>query len=53
MYHGSVITQFPLPAPPQNPIALLTGRGRSSATAAPCQVAIDTTINQTFTRTGD
>jgi hypothetical protein len=53
MYHASQIAQFPLPTPPQNPIALLTGRGRSSATAAPCQVAIDTTINQTFTRTGD
>jgi hypothetical protein len=53
MYHGSEITQFPLPTPPQDPITQLTGRGRESATAAPCQAAIDTTINQTFTRTGD
>jgi serine/threonine-protein kinase len=53
MFHGSQITQLPLPAPPQNPITLLTGHGRASATAAPCQAALDTTIDQTFTRTGD
>lgn len=53
LYHGSQITQLPLPTPPQDPIAQLTGHGRASATAAPCQVAYEATINQTFTRTGD
>jgi hypothetical protein len=53
MYHGSQITQLPLPAPPQDPITQLTGNGRLSATQSPCQIALDTTINQTFTRTGD
>jgi serine/threonine protein kinase len=53
LYHGSEITQLPLPTPPQDPITQLTGRGRSSATAAPCQGAYEATINQTFTRIGD
>jgi serine/threonine-protein kinase len=53
MYHGSQITQLPLPTPPQDPIMVLTGHGRVSATQAPCQKGIDATINQTFTRTGD
>jgi serine/threonine-protein kinase len=53
LYHGSQITQLPLPAPPQDPITQLIGHGRASATAAPCQGAYEATINQTFTRIGD
>ena len=41
---------YPLPAPPQNPIALLTGRGRQDQTA-PCAATVE--FDDAFTRTGD
>ncbi|OBI51454.1 serine/threonine-protein kinase [Mycobacterium sp. E787] len=42
--------QYPLPQPPQDPIAKLTGRGHQEQTA-PCPLNAD--FDQTFTRTGD
>jgi len=48
--HFSVIAEFPLPQPAQNPIQLLSGHGHQAQTGA-CEV--DTTFDQTFTRTGD
>jgi serine/threonine-protein kinase len=42
--------QFELPQPPQNPIAVLSGRGRRDQ-AAPCALSID--FDETFMRTGD
>ena len=48
--HFSAIAQFPLPQPPQNPIQLLTGHGHQEQTGA---CAVNTSFDQTFTRTGD
>ncbi len=42
--------QYPLPRPPQDPIAKLAGRGHQEQTA-PCPLNAD--FDQTFTRTGD
>ncbi|WP_029114306.1 serine/threonine-protein kinase [Mycobacterium sp. URHB0044] len=42
--------QFPLPQPPQNPIAQLSGRGTWVQTGS---CAIDLQFDETFTRTGD
>lgn len=48
--HFSVIAQFALPQPPQNPIQLLIGHGHQEQTGA---CAVNTPFDQTFTRTGD
>jgi serine/threonine-protein kinase len=50
MSHLSASAQFPLPRPPQNPIAALTGHGTWVQTGS-CAVNIG--IDETFTRTGD
>jgi serine/threonine-protein kinase len=42
--------QFALPAPPQNPIAVLGGRGQQVQNA-PCAFTLD--FDETYTRTGD
>jgi serine/threonine-protein kinase len=41
---------YPLPQPPGDPIAKLTGRAHQEQTA-PC--ALNTDFDETFTRTGD
>lgn len=48
--HENLTAQFPLPAAPQDPIAVLTGRGHWSVSGS---CAADTDTDQTFTRTGD
>ncbi len=50
MSHLTATAQFPLPQPPQNPIQELTGRGTWVQTGT---CAVDLSINETFTRTGD
>ncbi|OBA82482.1 hypothetical protein A9W99_01950 [Mycobacterium sp. 1164966.3] len=42
--------EYPLPQPPQDPIARLTGHGHHEQ-SAPCAATAD--FNETFTRTGD
>jgi serine/threonine-protein kinase len=48
--HTSKSGQYPLPQPPQDPIALLTGHGRQVQTGS-CEVNVE--FDETFTRTGD
>lgn len=48
--HFSVIAEFPLPQPPQNPIERLTGHGRQEQTGL---CGVNAAFDQTFTRTGD
>ncbi|MHA7653805.1 serine/threonine-protein kinase [Mycobacterium sp. ML4] len=48
--HFSAIAEFPLPAPPQDPIQLLSGHGHQEQTGA---CSVNTSFDQTFTRTGD
>ncbi|OBJ48595.1 serine/threonine-protein kinase [Mycobacterium sp. 1423905.2] len=48
--HFSIIAQFPLPAPPDDPITSLIGHGHQEQTGA---CAVNTGFEQTFTRTGD
>jgi hypothetical protein len=48
--HSVINAEFPLPQPPQNPIAQLTGHGRIKQTGS---CALDSDFDQTFTRTGD
>ncbi len=48
--HFSVVAEFPLPEPAQDPIPLLSGRGHQEQTGA---CSVNTTFDQTFTRTGD
>jgi len=50
MSHLSATAQFPLPAPPQNPIPELTGHGTWVQTGS---CAVNLKIDETFTRTGD
>jgi serine/threonine protein kinase len=50
MSHLSASAQFPLPQPPQNPIQELTGHGTWVQTGS---CAVNLTIDETFTRTGD
>ena len=42
--------QYPLPQPPQNPVALLTGHGKHTQTP-PCAASAE--FDETFTRIGD
>lgn len=42
--------QYPLPQPPQDPIALLTGQGTQEQTGS-CEVSVG--FDESFTRTGD
>jgi len=44
------VRHYSLPAPPQNPITLLSGRGHQ-VQSEPC--ALDSDFDETFTRTGD
>jgi serine/threonine-protein kinase len=48
--HLKYTAQFPLPQPPQDPIALLIGNGRQEQTG---NCAASTAVTETFTRTGD
>jgi serine/threonine protein kinase len=48
--HAKVTAVYPLPAPPQDPITLLTGHGHMDQTGA-CPANVDTEIR--FVRTGD
>jgi hypothetical protein len=48
--HVSKSGQYPLPDPPQDPITLLSGRGRQVQTGS-CAVSVE--FDETFTRTGD
>jgi predicted Ser/Thr protein kinase len=48
--HVTETAQFPLPQPPQNPIATLTGHGHQVHTGS---CAINTDVDITFTRIGD
>jgi serine/threonine-protein kinase len=50
--HFTSTAQYPLPQPPQDPIALLTGHGRWKQTGTgSCEFSDD--FVETFTRTGD
>ena len=51
--HVKVNTQFPLPQPPQNPIALLTGQGFEDVQSANGTNCGSTNVTVKFTRTGD
>jgi serine/threonine-protein kinase len=44
-----ITTQFPPPAPPQDPITLLTGHGRQEVTGA----CTSSDFDEKFVRTGD
>ena len=48
--HVNVTAEYLLPAPPQDPIAVLTGHGRQEQTGA-CALSID--FDEKFERTGD
>jgi serine/threonine-protein kinase len=48
--HVTETAQFPLPQPPQNPIATITGHGHQQHTGS---CAINTDVDITFTRIGD
>jgi serine/threonine protein kinase len=48
--HTNLTAQYPLPQPPQDPIAVLTGHGHWNVTGS---CGTDTDTNETFTRTGD
>ncbi|WP_372516939.1 serine/threonine protein kinase [Mycobacterium szulgai] len=48
--HVKTTEQYSLPAPPQNPITLLSGQGHQ-VQSEPC--ALDSDFGETFTRTGD
>jgi serine/threonine-protein kinase len=50
MSHLTASGRFPLPQPPQNPIAELRGHGTWVQTGS---CAVNYTIDETFTRTGD
>jgi serine/threonine-protein kinase len=49
-YHETTTGQFPAPAPPQDPIALLTGRGHNEVNST-CVTSGD--FDEKFVRTGD
>jgi len=49
--HVKQTAQYPLPAPPQDPITLLTGHGQQVQSGG-CN-ALSTNFDETFTRTGD
>ena len=49
--HTRVTADFPLPAPPQDPITLLTGHGHAQATEGSCAGSWD--FDQKFVRIGD
>ena len=51
--HVKVNTQFPLPQPAQDPIALLTGHGFEDVRAANGTTCGSTDVNVKFARTGD
>jgi serine/threonine-protein kinase len=51
VYHAKYTHTLPLPQPPQDPIALLTGHGYVDA--APGTKCHSQAFDQTFTRTGD
>ncbi|OBH94169.1 hypothetical protein A5678_04705 [Mycobacterium sp. E2733] len=48
--HVTITAAYPLPAPAQDPITVLTGHGRLER-AAPCTTSVD--FNSKFVRTGD
>jgi predicted Ser/Thr protein kinase len=48
--HLKYTAEFPLPKPPQDPIALLIGNGHQEQTG---NCAANTAVTETFTRTGD
>jgi serine/threonine protein kinase len=48
--HVKITAQFPLPQPPQDPITLLTGVGRSDSTGTACS---GSDFDAKFVRTGD
>ena len=49
--HLKIVVPFPLPQPPQDPIALLTGHGHEDVTgSSPCK---STDVEMQFTRVGD
>jgi predicted Ser/Thr protein kinase len=48
--HVSLTAEYPLPNPPQDPIAMLTGQGNSKETGSAC---IGGDFDEKFVRTGD
>ncbi|WP_082958927.1 serine/threonine-protein kinase [Mycobacterium sp. E3198] len=52
MEHTRIVAHFPMPAPPQDPIPLITGRGYEDVTGppSPCK---STDVDIKFARTGD
>jgi hypothetical protein len=52
MSHVRIVAQFPLPQPPQDPVALLTGNGNEDVSAGSpgCR---STTVDIKFARIGD
>jgi serine/threonine-protein kinase len=49
--HQKITAEYPLPQPPQDPIALLTGHGHKLDTDGPCAGSWD--FDEKFARTGD
>jgi serine/threonine-protein kinase len=47
---GRPTTTYPLPAPPQDPITLLTGHGNDESTGSDC---VGGDFDDKFVRTGD
>lgn len=48
--HVSITADYPLPNPPQDPIAVLTGRGNTKETGSAC---VGGDFDEKFVRTGD
>jgi serine/threonine-protein kinase len=48
--HVKVTADYPLPQPPQNPIAVLTGHGNNISTGSAC---VGGDFDEKFVRTGD
>ncbi|MGK2880569.1 MAG: hypothetical protein ACSLE6_07170 [Mycobacterium sp.] len=48
--HQKVTAEYPLPAPPQDPIAVLTGHGRMDSTGSACTGG---DFDDKLVRTGD
>jgi serine/threonine protein kinase len=51
--HVRITAQFPLPQPPQDPVALLSGHGREEVTGPPSPCGKSTEVDIAFSRLGD
>jgi hypothetical protein len=51
--HVRIAAQFPLPQPPQDPVARLSGHGHEEVTAPPSPCGKSTDVDIAFSRLGD